>query len=98
MCVMHASAHTFHAEPAIITVYGLPLSRFCTWYALLLQPTERDRAEGTWFAYHPIGGAITVMVPPESLAVESGATAAVKARAAGAAGKIIVKDTATVKP
>ncbi|KAF6262535.1 hypothetical protein COO60DRAFT_1675619 [Scenedesmus sp. NREL 46B-D3] len=48
-------------------------------------PTERDRAEGTWFAYHPVGGAITVLVPPESLAVESGATAAVKARAAGAA-------------
>jgi hypothetical protein len=76
----------------------LSLNRLCCWSALLLQPTERDRAEGTWFAYHPIGGAITVMVPPESLAVESGATAAVKARAAGAAGKITVMDTATVKP
>jgi hypothetical protein len=65
---------------------------------LLLQPTERDRAEGTWFAYHPVGGAITVLAPPESLAAEPGVTAAVKAKAAGAASKISSTDTATVKP
>jgi hypothetical protein len=26
-----------------------------------LQPKERDRVEGGWYAYHPIGGAITVL-------------------------------------
>jgi hypothetical protein len=97
MFAMPASAHTAHAEPTT-EVFGLPLNRWCSWSPLLLQPTERDRTEGTWFAHHPIGGAITVMVPPESLAAESGATAAVKARAAAAAGKITVMDTATVKP
>ncbi|WIA29347.1 hypothetical protein OEZ86_011852 [Tetradesmus obliquus] len=62
------------------------------------RPTERDRTEGTWFAYHPVGGAITVLVPPEALAAEPGASAAVKARAAAPASKISVMDTATVKP
>lgn len=27
----------------------------------LLQPKERDRVEGGWYAYHPVGGAITVL-------------------------------------
>jgi hypothetical protein len=26
-----------------------------------LQPKERDRVEGGWYAYHPVGGAITVL-------------------------------------
>eukprot|EP00879_Flechtneria_rotunda_P025512 GHRR01027113.1.p1 GENE.GHRR01027113.1~~GHRR01027113.1.p1 ORF type:complete len:191 (+),score=94.22 GHRR01027113.1:265-837(+) len=27
------------------------------------KPKERDRAESTWYAYHPVGGAITVLLP-----------------------------------
>jgi hypothetical protein len=26
-----------------------------------LQPTERDRVGGVWYAYHPVGGALTLL-------------------------------------
>lgn len=34
----------------------------------ILQLIQRDRAEGTWYAYHPVGGAITVLLPQQSAA------------------------------
>ncbi|KAF8056136.1 Zmynd10 [Scenedesmus sp. PABB004] len=60
------------------------------------RPSERDRQAG-WFAYHPVGGAITVLLPPED--DDGGGTrgagggAGAKARAAAPA-----SDVAPVKP
>jgi hypothetical protein len=57
----HTHIHTHQAE-----LVGGPES--IVWTCLLacllgvlLQPTDRDRVEGSWCAYHAVGGAITVL-------------------------------------
>lgn len=69
----------------------LPAVRAAPPRVACLQPRERDRTEGSWCAYHPVCGAITVLLPQQQLA-----------RAAGAGSKVTLvapkQDVACVKP
>jgi len=43
----------------------------------LLQPKERDRVEGGWYAYHPVGGAITVLAKNPTMQGSAGGSSSV---------------------
>lgn len=54
LCCVHVAHRAGMARPRPTASRGV---------CVCLQPTERDKVEGVWYAYHAVGGAITLLQP-----------------------------------